>query len=205
MHGRFLVAVLLGVLLAASGAAGTTPIHVDTEPGGDVDTGTRDQWDGQFENTNGAMFWNGSAWVTNNTAAHSYFTDLRTGQRIKEYTVTVVDSTATLLGSIARHAGRVHRDEAALRLRAASGGWRRSVRLPGCRVRDGSARRHEGPSAVAGHRQRHRPGTLRRLHRGWSRQHHGDARRPRVVPARRHDRRPGSGPEPGPQRNQGPR
>ena len=88
MHGRLLVAALLGLLLAASGATAATPIHIDIEAGGDVDSGTRSQWDGQLENINGAMFWKGSMWVTNNTAAHSYFTDLRTGKRIKEYTVT---------------------------------------------------------------------------------------------------------------------
>jgi hypothetical protein len=100
MRGRFLLAALLGLLLAALGVAGTTPIHIDIEAGGDVDTGTRGQWDGQFENTNGAMFWNGSKWVTNATAAHAYFTDLRTGQRLYEYTVTIVDSSTTLLGQL---------------------------------------------------------------------------------------------------------
>lgn len=100
IRGRLLVAALLGLLLAASGVAGTTPIYVDIEPGGDLDTGTRSQWDGQLENTNGAMFWNGSMWMTNRTAAHSYFMDLRTGQRFKEYTVTIVDSSTVLLGQL---------------------------------------------------------------------------------------------------------
>lgn len=100
MQGRFLVVALLGLVLASPGAAGTTPIEVRIEAGGDVDVGTRSQWDGQFENTNGAMFWNGSIWVTNSTAAHSYFMDLRTGKRLKEYTVTIVDSSTTLLGQL---------------------------------------------------------------------------------------------------------
>lgn len=70
----------------------TTPIHIDTEPGGNIDVGTAAEWDGVFENTHGAMFWNGSAWVTNDTAAHSYFTDLRTGQRLKEHQVVTIDN-----------------------------------------------------------------------------------------------------------------
>ncbi|MCU0294277.1 MAG: hypothetical protein MUF10_20210, partial [Thermoanaerobaculaceae bacterium] len=100
MQGRFLVAALLGLVLASPGAAGTTPIEVRIEAGGDVDVGTRSQWDGQFENTNGAMFWNGSIWVTNSTAAHSYFLDLRTGQRLKEHVMVPVDSSTTLLGNV---------------------------------------------------------------------------------------------------------
>lgn len=84
--------------IAGGAAAGTTPIHIDTEQGGDVYTGSRAQWTTEPQNTNGALFWNGSLWVSNDTAAHAYFTDLRTGQRLKEYTVTAVDSSTSLLG-----------------------------------------------------------------------------------------------------------
>ncbi len=47
-----------------------------------------------FENVNGAFFWNGTKWVTNDTAAHAYFTDLRTGQRLKIFTTTAAPSSA---------------------------------------------------------------------------------------------------------------
>ncbi len=61
--------------------ASTTPIHIDTESFGEI----IDETTGNT-NHNGGIFWNGNAWVTNPTAAHQYFTDLRTGNRLKEYT-----------------------------------------------------------------------------------------------------------------------
>jgi hypothetical protein len=76
-------------------AADPTPIHIDTETGGDVDTGMRAQWGGAYENRNGALFWSGSRWVTNDTAAHAYFTDLRTGERLKPHDVTTIGTTAS--------------------------------------------------------------------------------------------------------------
>ncbi|HQT93464.1 MAG TPA: hypothetical protein PK435_02430 [Thermoanaerobaculaceae bacterium] len=94
-----LLPVAVGVLGFAGGAvAGTTQIHVETEEGGDIHTGSRTQWTTEPQNTKGTLFWNGSLWVTNDTAAHMYFTDLRTGKRLQEYTVTAVDSSASLLG-----------------------------------------------------------------------------------------------------------
>jgi len=83
-----------GISIASLSPQGTTPIRVDTEEGGDIETGTEDQWDDVYENLNGALFWNGSQWVTNDTFAHAYFTDLGTGERIKEHNVTVI-GTAT--------------------------------------------------------------------------------------------------------------
>ncbi len=75
----------------------STPIHIDTEEGGDVYTcETSNSANSALANVNGALFWNGSKWVTNDTAAHAYFTDLRTGQRLKEHTVTTVDEDGTL-------------------------------------------------------------------------------------------------------------
>ncbi len=59
-------------------------IRVEIEPGGDIEVGTAD---GIPENTKGAMFWNGSKWVTNDTAAHPFFTDAITRDRIKQYTL----------------------------------------------------------------------------------------------------------------------
>lgn len=98
----FFAAILL---LASPGVtavalAGTTIIHVDTEEGGDLYTGTRAEWTTLPQNAKGALFWNGSKWVSNDTAAHMYFTDLRTGQRLMEYLVTVVDSSTTLLAQL---------------------------------------------------------------------------------------------------------
>jgi len=71
--------------------AGTTPIHIDTEGSGDIILEN-----GVLANTNGAMFWNGSEWVANETAAHLYFTDLRTGERLKTHNVTSFEGTTAL-------------------------------------------------------------------------------------------------------------
>jgi hypothetical protein len=49
--------------------AGETYIQLNSEPGGDIDKGARAEWDGVFRNQNGAMVWNGSQWVINNTWA----------------------------------------------------------------------------------------------------------------------------------------
>jgi hypothetical protein len=78
--------------------AGTTPVEVHTEPGGNIDTGTRSQWDNHYENNNGAFFWNGTRWVTNDTAAHFYFWNLSTGERLKIHHLNEVDHSTTNLG-----------------------------------------------------------------------------------------------------------
>jgi hypothetical protein len=72
-----------------------TRIHVDIEPGGDIEVGNAD---GVPENSQGAMFWNGSQWVTNNTAIHMFYTDIQTHVRLKEYTLV-----ADLNGSSPAH------------------------------------------------------------------------------------------------------
>lgn len=79
----FQLALLLS--LACAARAGTTVINVQTEGAGEiVDTisGTR--------NLNGAMVWNGSKWIVNNTYAHKYFVDVRDGTRLKDYTTTLI-------------------------------------------------------------------------------------------------------------------
>ncbi|HNW52473.1 MAG TPA: hypothetical protein PKH79_15425, partial [Prolixibacteraceae bacterium] len=82
----FLLIIILPQLLKA----GTTVIHIETEGWGTVTN-----VNGDTINTNGAMFWNGTKWVTNETAAHMFFTDLRTGKRLKDYNVVnVSDRTA---------------------------------------------------------------------------------------------------------------
>ncbi len=57
-------------------------IHVNVERGGDIEVGAAD---GSPENSYGSISWNGSQWVTNDTSAHLYFTDLRTTERLKHY------------------------------------------------------------------------------------------------------------------------
>jgi uncharacterized protein (TIGR03437 family) len=81
------VTVLLSLTCLAR--AGTTVIHVDTECCGDVvDTANN------VVNQRGAMFWNGTKWVTNDTAAHMFFTDLRTGERLQNYTTTLFQGSS---------------------------------------------------------------------------------------------------------------
>lgn len=92
---------------AAESQAGTTPIEVNIEPGGDVQTVNEgDPYPGDSpENIHGALFWNGSRWVTNDTAAHAYFHNLETDRRLKEYNVTVVDNNPANLGTAAAYPG----------------------------------------------------------------------------------------------------
>lgn len=67
---------------------GSEPLWIDIEPGGDVFVdGTADA-----VNANGAFFWNGSKWVTNDTAAHAYFLRLINGERLKIHNVVAVGS-----------------------------------------------------------------------------------------------------------------
>jgi hypothetical protein len=83
----FLLIIILPQLLKA----GTTVIHVDTEGWGTIQYANADS----VANTKGAIFWNGTKWITNNSWAHMFFTDLRTGQRLQNYHfVNVSDRTA---------------------------------------------------------------------------------------------------------------
>jgi hypothetical protein len=79
----FLLILILPQLLKA----GTTVIHVETEGWGTIQHADADT----AVNTKGAMFWNGTKWVTNETAAHMFFTDIRTGKRLKEYNIINVE------------------------------------------------------------------------------------------------------------------
>jgi len=96
-----ILTVLTCLLLAITSAfAGTTVIQVDKDmENTGVDTGKSGQWDGQFENKtetgelSGAMVWGENGWVANNTWAHKYFKDMRTGNRIKD--VTEVNNVST--------------------------------------------------------------------------------------------------------------
>ena len=69
-------------------------IHVDTEDGGEVVIGAETAWSGAPSNIQGALFYNGSVWVTNDTAAHMYFSDLATGARLKDYTNIAIPATS---------------------------------------------------------------------------------------------------------------
>ena len=78
---------------ASAGAANV--IHVETEPGGNIDTVPED---GVFENVDGAMFWNGTGWGVNETYGHLYFIwltcdpqnpgDCVEGQKLKDFITT---------------------------------------------------------------------------------------------------------------------
>jgi len=67
-------------------------IYVNSETGGNIDTGKPDEWDNIHENSFGAIFWNGSKFVTDSTAAHLYFTNTLNGPRLKEHIITEVSS-----------------------------------------------------------------------------------------------------------------
>jgi hypothetical protein len=66
-------------------------IHVDTEEGGAIEVGSAD---GIHENNKGALFWSGAQWVTNDTAAHMFFTDVISLERLLQYTL-VADLNAS--------------------------------------------------------------------------------------------------------------
>ncbi len=66
--------------LTGTSMAGSTVINVETEGSGDI----IDEVNGTT-NLNGATVWNGTDWVVNNTYAHKFFVDLRTGERLKNY------------------------------------------------------------------------------------------------------------------------
>jgi hypothetical protein len=69
-------------------------IHVGTEAGGEVVIGTETAWSGVPSNIKGALLWNGSAWLSNDTAAHMYFTRLDTGERLRNYTSIAIPTEA---------------------------------------------------------------------------------------------------------------
>lgn len=87
-------ALLLCMVISVS-FAGTTVITVekDTDHVGAVEKDA-----GNLTNLNGAMVWNGKEWVVNNSWAHMYFSDLRTGKRLVDrdsFNVSTSASTST--------------------------------------------------------------------------------------------------------------
>ncbi|MCX6223910.1 MAG: hypothetical protein NTV01_04055, partial [Bacteroidia bacterium] len=57
----------------------TQAIHVETEGNGTISK------DSGQQNLNGAMVWSGTEWVVNNTWAHTFFVNVETGTRLKNY------------------------------------------------------------------------------------------------------------------------
>jgi LPXTG-motif cell wall-anchored protein len=68
-------------------------IHYDTEDGGEVVIGTEAAWSGAPSNIKGTLFWTGSTWVSHDTVAHMYFTDLL-GARLMDYTDVAIPAAA---------------------------------------------------------------------------------------------------------------
>jgi hypothetical protein len=86
-----IVFALLVICVFASSSlvlAQTTVVDVQTEGSGDIINEVE-----SATNLNGAMVWNGSKWVVNPTWAHKYYTDVRTGIRLKNY--TTLDATVS--------------------------------------------------------------------------------------------------------------
>ncbi|MHB1357467.1 MAG: right-handed parallel beta-helix repeat-containing protein [Anaerolineae bacterium] len=90
----------LGADEVKKGGTGTAIIHVDVEPGGDIDSGNKAAWDGTPENRRGTYFWNGEKWVTNDTAAHMLFTSVANGERLKEYALLATLTGTTPVGTV---------------------------------------------------------------------------------------------------------
>lgn len=86
----YCVALVLAVTVPPAHAGGTTVIVVKTEGAGDII-----KYAGNRRNLNGAMVWNGSEWVVNNTWAHKYFVIKETGERLKNYTSHDANVTCT--------------------------------------------------------------------------------------------------------------
>ena len=91
-----IVALLMCMVMSVS-FAGTTVITVekDTEDAGKV---IKDA--GHLTNLNGAMVWNGSEWVVNNSWAHKYFSDLRTGKRLADHDPFNISTSANTSSDI---------------------------------------------------------------------------------------------------------
>jgi len=69
----------ISLSVSAMAQAGTTVIEVRTEGIGDIIK------DAGETNLNGAMVWNGTEWVVNDTWAHMFFFNIETGERLKNY------------------------------------------------------------------------------------------------------------------------
>jgi hypothetical protein len=80
---------------APSAHAGTTVIKVMTQGRGEI-VGTDQHPTSNLPAARGTFFWNGEKWVTNDTAAHMYYVDLRTNLRLKEYETRNVSGSAPL-------------------------------------------------------------------------------------------------------------
>lgn len=75
---------------------GESYIQLNREPGGDILVGTS----ANPTNQNGAFVWDGATWRVNNTWAHTYFTDIRTGQRIVSNTPVITLESRGISGMV---------------------------------------------------------------------------------------------------------
>lgn len=106
---------VLGLLVAPALFAGTTIIHVATDGNGALVAHA-----GQV-NWNGAFFWN-QGWGLNDTYGHMFFMDLRTMERIKTYTTTVVSPSQPTADVFVWDIFRVERRRVAVQEGAAGSG-----------------------------------------------------------------------------------
>ena len=87
---RLFLFILVGILIipGLTQVGHFLVIEIKTEGSGDILKITNQV------NNNGAMVWNGTEWVVNNTWAHSFFVDTRTGNRLKEYNSQIYQGTS---------------------------------------------------------------------------------------------------------------
>jgi hypothetical protein len=87
------ISIVIGSLLFFSGGAWAA-IQLNSEPGGDI----YKEGSSSPDNQNGAMVWNGTDWVVNNTWAHTYFTDSVTGLRLINHDPLTINSSGNYNG-----------------------------------------------------------------------------------------------------------
>ena len=96
----WVICLAVGVLLLCSGRVSAGPcdppnfIQLNQEPGGDI----YKEGSASPDNTNGAMVWNGTEWVVNNTWAHTYFTCMPAGDRLIAHDPVTVNSSGNYWG-----------------------------------------------------------------------------------------------------------
>lgn len=98
------------LLLHVAALAGTDIITVETERGGCVRLGNSHSG---CVNANGALYWDGNKWDVNTTYGHMYFGDKATGEKLKDFTTTVVEYSSggndVQVAEVAGPAGRLYR------------------------------------------------------------------------------------------------
>ncbi|RPH84530.1 MAG: hypothetical protein EHM75_10825, partial [Desulfobacteraceae bacterium] len=92
----FLFALVGIFVIPALTQAGQSAVEIRSEGSGDILENNTN-----LVNHNGAMVWNGSKWIVNNTWAHKFFGDTRTGNRLKDYVNPQVYQSLSPTGLIA--------------------------------------------------------------------------------------------------------